>query len=385
VLTADFLILKDLALVPRNEETITAVRFVGGIIGIKGTRQRIPRCARRRQSIPFREVRERPTVSRFAPRFGAEQLPMLILLSFRRYVMRRICRLALAFLLSAMAPVSARATATLVKDINTGGEYSVGPGGFFQAGSLLLFEGNQIPTGTELWRSDGTAAGTVLVKDINPGSASSFAGTPSFANVSGTIFFPANDGVELWKTDGTTAGTVLVSDIFPGSPDSFPQSLTAFGGMLIFAADDGTNGMELWKSDGTAAGTTLLKDINPGSLDSTPFGFTEFNGELFFIADDGDGNGQEPWKTDGTPAGTVPVANIGIAGLTVAGGHLFFYTSFQLWTSDGTAGGTTLLKNFDDIVPLLGAVNGTLISSPTTSWRASSCGRATAPLPAHRS
>ena len=108
--------------------------------------------------------------------------------------------------------------------------------------------------------------GTVLVKDIH---ADAYASGPSYlTGVGETLFFTARDGThgsELWKSDGTRAGTVLVKDIRPGARCGYgPDSLTGVGGTLFFAADDGTRGSELWKSNGTAAGTVLVKDINAG-------------------------------------------------------------------------------------------------------------------------
>ena len=99
-------------------------------------------------------------------------------------------------------------------------------------------------------------------------------------------------GRELWKTDGTEAGTVLVLDLFPGSYGSYPGDLVMVGNTLFFRADDGVHGRELWKSDGTAAGTVLVKDINPGSFYGSPASsypnyLTAVGGTLFFRADDG--------------------------------------------------------------------------------------------------
>src|SRR5262245_33095354 len=82
-----------------------------------------------------------------------------------------------------------------------------------------------------------------------------------FVNVGGTLFFAADDGVhgrELWKTDGTAAGTVMVQDFSGGS---FPENLTNVNGTLFFTANDGINGVELLKSDGTASGTFIVEDI----------------------------------------------------------------------------------------------------------------------------
>jgi ELWxxDGT repeat protein len=224
-------------------------------------------------------------------------------------------------------------------------------------GGTLFFVASHT-TGRELWKSDGTAAGTSLVKDINPGPESS--SPSSLVNLNGTLYFAARSGlndVELWRSDGTEAGTVLVKDIVPGTSPSFPSNLTNVNGTLFFAATDPVNGRELWKSDGTDAGTVLVKDITAGSASSSPTSLTNANGTVFFTANlDNDGN-SELWKSDGTSAGTVKLSNPlhDLSELTAVNGRVFFssgiFTSGALWTSDGTIAGTISLKQFyrDDL------------------------------------
>ncbi len=129
--------------------------------------------------------------------------------------------------------------------------------------------------------------------------------------VGNTLFFSANNGVngrELWKSDGTAAGTVLVRDIYPSYYSSSPSNLTAVGNTLFFRANDDVNNAELWKSDGTAAGTVLVKDILPGSSGSSPFSLKAVGNTLFFTADNGV-NGRELWAlNEGGP--TVPTLAI---------------------------------------------------------------------------
>jgi ELWxxDGT repeat protein len=75
-------------------------------------------------------------------------------------------------------------------------------------------------------------------------------------NINGTLYFVANDGVhglELWKSDGTSNGTVMVADLRWGSGNSSPSSLTEVNGTLYFTADDGIQGRELWAYDLLAA------------------------------------------------------------------------------------------------------------------------------------
>ncbi len=132
----------------------------------------------------------------------------------------------------------------------------------------------------------------------------------NLTNVNGTLFFTVDSatGQELWKSDGTAAGTTKVTSVVW----NFPRDFINVNGTLFFAADDGTSGDELWKSDGTLAGTMIVKDINSNptsAASSSPFNLTNVNGTLFFAADDGT-SGKELWKSDGTAAGTLRVQDI---------------------------------------------------------------------------
>jgi len=258
-----------------------------------------------------------------------------------------------------------------VKDIRAGGPGSF-DNSFFSpfwvhGGSFFFRAETNDNYDEELWKSDGTAAGTVLVKDIRPGTTSSY--PQGFYEFSNQLFFEAANGAngsELWKTDGSTAGTVQVKDIRPGSAGGFDNNyfhpVWNHGGSFFFTAE--TNDIydeELWKSDGTTAGTVLVKDIRPGTSSSYPQGFYEFSNQLFFEAANG-ANGSELWKTDGSTAGTVQVKDIrpGSAGgfdnnlfrqFWVHGGSFFFTAETndvydeEIWKSDGTAAGTVLVKD----------------------------------------
>ncbi|HWE97180.1 MAG TPA: ELWxxDGT repeat protein, partial [Tepidisphaeraceae bacterium] len=241
----------------------------------------------------------------------------------------------------------------MLADVNAGAASS-SPGNLLVAGGTLYLTADDGTHGFELWKSDGTAAGTILVKDVNPvlsatgGDGGSSAPT-LLTSVNGRLFFSANDGThgaELWASDGTAAGTRMVADIDPGAAGSSIASPMAFGSQLVFIANDGTHGAELWASDGTAAGTTLLQDIYFGSTSSSPTGFANIAGKLIFAATSAS-TGNELWTTDGTSTGTYQVKNLtgiinGInpGAFVPLGDRLVFQSSGGLWASDGTVAGT---------------------------------------------
>ena len=244
----------------------------------------------------------------------------------------------------------------MVKDINPNGPSD--PDGFTTVGDYVYFIADD-GTGDALWKTDGTASGTVKVSTARwPG-----------VSVNDTHYYVANDGThgsELWKTDGTTAGTMMVKDINPNGNGIGAISLVAFNDMVYFSANDGINGTELWKSDGTEAGTVMVKDIgqnyqgNIRSYSSNPVGLIVFGDAIYFAADTDNpslGHGRELWKSDGTEAGTVQVADINGGGsdsdpysFTIVGDTLYFSAmnnthGRELWKTDGTEVGTVMVKD----------------------------------------
>ena len=160
----------------------------------------------------------------------------------------------------------------------------------------VYFSADDATCGRELFETDGTMAGTTLVKDINPGGGSSYPsigyspGLGQFAVLGGKLYFGANDGTngnQLWSTDGTPAGTAIVDNINPGSIATNGQgaavtAVAAVNGRIFFQANDGTHGAELWTSLGKASATSLVKDINLTDAGSFPTQFFGLGGATYF-------------------------------------------------------------------------------------------------------
>src|SRR5215217_5461353 len=229
-----------------------------------------------------------------------------------------------------------------------------------------------------------------LVEDIYPGKTGS---EPNYlVDFKGKLLFAAmhpDFGEELWKSDGTKSGTKIVKDIVPGPGDSGAEGFVSIAPRTtFFRAWDKNHGEELWKTDGTTKGTTLIKDINPdlppgarckqGDCGipkgwSHPDTVTVMGKQVFFAADDGK-HGVELWKSDGTNRGTTLVKDINPAApdpttdacksekscagsswaddMTLVGKQVFFTANdgkhgVELWKSDGTNRGTKLVKNIN--------------------------------------
>ncbi len=234
----------------------------------------------------------------------------------------------------------------------------------------------------EPWASDGTPGGTKQVLNLNPFYqpedeplcvVAPLASSPGQGAVLGPVALIAADdllhGRELFATDGTEAGTRLVRDVNPRrrpnpnfdpndpqfGPEqigegSDPSDLVRAGSRAFFVADDGTTGRELWVTNGTRRGTRRVADLVAGPGSSTPRNLVAMGGDVFFFAANPRGDsGEGLYKSDGTGRGTVLVSPLLGASqareLTVVSGKLFFVafrpeSGTELWISEGTAATT---------------------------------------------
>ncbi|HSN87545.1 MAG TPA: ELWxxDGT repeat protein, partial [Thermoanaerobaculia bacterium] len=249
--------------------------------------------------------------------------------------------------------------AELVADIVPGPERST-PHPWLSKDGELIFTANDGAHGRELWKSDGTAAGTQMIRDLHPGDLSSVPDPFSivrfhYALPDGTFVFGADDGVhgsELWRSDGTDAGTVLVEDIASGADSSSPFNFVPMNGTIVFAASTPSLGREIWGTNGTEAGTSLFIDATPGPSDSSPRDLTVAGNQIFFFSGLGASNiGRPLYRADASQGKVLIASEVRVA--SSLGSSLLFLTGavgigqpLQLWKTEGTPAGNVLLKDF---------------------------------------
>lgn len=213
-----------------------------------------------------------------------------------------------------------------VEDVRVG----TGQGIEYNGNIYLMAEGNPATDGFELFKAD--QGGASMVRNINPVE---FGGSqPNAVDFHGMVYkgelyfnaYERTHADALWKTDGTEAGTIMVKDIYPGSNEEkgYIGVMKVYKDYLYFTADDGTPGIDLWRTDGTESGTVKVKDFGGGVSGN----FHELDGKLYFIGNDGS-YGNELWVTDGTEEGTNmvedfnPGASLGVGGIIVFEGRIF--------------------------------------------------------------
>lgn len=287
--------------------------------------------------------------------------------------------------------------ATLLLSEHWISERSVSALGFASLDGVIYF-GADDGRGSELWRSDGTPAGTFMAGDASPAAAAG--ANPSELTLSDRrIYFVADDGIhghELWWVSRGQQPRMVV-DLAPGNRTPFvnhdggltaaeltpidriiyfeafddrpfssdgtaagtkPDPLACVGcvkiGNTLFFAGQGPEGVELWRREGRKGPARLVKDLNPGEQGSHPSLLTPVGNELFLSAYNGT-LGSSLWRSDGTPEGTIELwadPALTIERIVALGQTVFFVARdrpagavpTQLWRSDGTPEGTILIE-----------------------------------------
>ena len=249
------------------------------------------------------------------------------------------------------------------------------PGDLTVAGDTLFFSARDNQSRRGLWKMTEQATAPELINNTEVSNASN----PQYLTAVGDqLFFAANGarGVELYVSNGEASGTRLVKDISApagiqlqtaSEPSSFPRDLYQHNGTLYFAATTAADGAELWKSDGTEAGTVMVKSIASAAGDSNPHLMFSAGTQMLFVARDD--TSDSLWVTDGTEAGTQLMKNftennsdsevISLGRMQYQHGETLMVNGSallaadgvagaELWKTDGTTAGTTLVKDINE-------------------------------------
>jgi len=153
-----------------------------------------------------------------------------------------------------------------------------------------------------LYKSDGTQLGTEILNTLG----SDFLLYPWIHKIDDKLIISAGsseEGVELHYSLGVADDIMLLKDIYPGSNSSFSKSLLDYNDNLIFAANDGIHGTELWSTDGTEGGTNMILDLRTGTKSSVIDEVVNLNDKIYFKVGTSLFLG-DLWSTDGTSVGT---------------------------------------------------------------------------------
>ncbi len=252
-----------------------------------------------------------------------------------------------------------------------------------KAGNLIFYWGDVNSDGEinkKLYKTDGSTAGTSLVKNLNINRNSLVS---KMISHNANVYFLESDstGCRLWRSNGTSNGTTVVADVHCNFNNCLPQTPVLMNGCIYFVVDYPLNETYLWKYDIAGNSKQMVSKISDENqkLDAaTPltasnrypvsrYGFNVSGNSLYFR---GNLSGQTGlWKSNGTSAGTMLVKPISgeLDEFITVNNKLYFIRSLytygsksyyknitlqnavtvrQLWVSDGTEAGTTLVKDF---------------------------------------
>lgn len=263
-------------------------------------------------------------------------------------------RLCTALLCLLLLSVSAFAGTVPIGEAYNVAPFSSDADSFVRVGSKVFFTAFTPQNGRELWVTDGTAAGTVMLKDLQSG-VNYYSAISGMTEFKGLLYFVVS-GTQLWRSDGTAGGTYLVTTLPVTS--SVVQLINAGSSMYILMSGyDVWTTATLWVTDGTAARTMRIRSFWRPVTDA--FGH---NGKLYFASSEDSLLGTQIWTSDGTLFGTrvlapgvmCPMSTYGCSNgadfyrlnskLMIVARSYEYDGVADLWTTDGTVAGTTLVK-----------------------------------------
>lgn len=233
------------------------------------------------------------------------------------------------------------------------------------SGNEMYFYGYTGSNGRKIWKTDGTPAGTTLVADKTANS---------LTRMNGDVYFVSD--FKLWKISGTPESIELI-DV----PNIFvvaTMRMAAFKNKLYFMGFDEANGVELWSSDGTPSGTKLF--INTSPLTNNVYSLTTFNLTatddylLFSTLHNASVNTRHTlYRTDGTPGGTVQISPVDAVDAGTSSGSMFSITNEQFYCfnmNQKTIFRTNYQENGYSIVSTGSYNAGNLVDFKGTAWYA---------------
>ncbi len=205
----------------------------------------------------------------------------------------------------------------------------------------LWFVASDIEGERRLFRTGGSAQGTTQFTDLDLGGA----GSGNLAVLDTLLYFTAagaeTGNRELWRTNGTEAGTFAVTN-FGGAGD--PDNFFGYQGLLYFSAIDATSGRELYRTSGSSVvATELVRDLNVGAGSSNPRDFFTAGGLLFFTADDPFVGGRELYISDGTTEGTQLYIDLNVNGSSNPRGFTAFNDDYVVFSAERSTTGRELV------------------------------------------
>jgi ELWxxDGT repeat protein len=246
-------------------------------------------------------------------------------------------------------PQGTQSLNAIVKEVYYPTLYGTKPPFLLASGGTAYFVASDPATGIELWKSDGTPGGTGLVADLMPGISHGYPN--AMVEAGGQLFFIASGDNPydrgLYRTDGSASGTVKISD---WGMDVLKEDLAVFQQRVYFFGEDKYSHYGLWRTNAGGSSVELVKNYS-GLGSPADSKLTIWNGRLFFtvLCETG---GICIWSSDGTLEGTQIFANLGSSinlpkNLIGAGNWLYFMRSAgstcEVWRTDGTPSGTGAL------------------------------------------